>query len=204
MPPGQRCHQQHRRHRGAGAPYPPLSRTRFEMFADNNPLMSLVVAWAARVRTHRRPARPDDAVLDFERAMSDAMAGVLQGLGNGTRRPRRGAVLCRLWLSIAADTGGLGADVTWLSHRIERDLAREAAGAQMAAELERNVDRGRLIEAAIRALIDVRRLRAASMSAVFQRSRKSAQVFHPPKRVGYARFPGRYGPSSSNGGGVAI
>src|SRR5439155_19672571 len=47
------------------------NRLRFEMFADENPLMRPVADWADMVRGNRHPVSPDNPFLAFERTMSD-------------------------------------------------------------------------------------------------------------------------------------
>ena len=67
-----------------GAVHP--NRLRFEMFADENPLMRPVANWAEAVRENRRPVRPDNPFLAFERTMSESDRRRAQTLGRGARR----------------------------------------------------------------------------------------------------------------------
>ena len=57
------------------------NRLRFQMFADGNPLMQPVAAWAEQVRANRRPVGADNPFLAVERMMSDWIAGGLEAWG---------------------------------------------------------------------------------------------------------------------------
>ena len=86
------------------------NRLRFEMFADENPLMRPVADWAETVRDNRRPVSPDNPFLAFERMVSDMIASGLEMWGKArdaaTRRSSSIPTvlrLCRRW-SVCAPT----------------------------------------------------------------------------------------------------
>ena len=51
------------------------------MFADANPLMRPVAAWAETVRANRRPVSADNPFLAFEHMLSDMIASGLETWG---------------------------------------------------------------------------------------------------------------------------
>ncbi len=57
------------------------NRLRFQMFADENPLMRPVADWAETVRGNRRPISQDNPFLVFERIMSDTIGSSLEAWG---------------------------------------------------------------------------------------------------------------------------
>ena len=71
------------------------NRLRFQMFADDNPLMAPVAAWAEQVRANRRPVGADNPFLAVERMMSDWIAGGLEAWGKA-----RDSVVEEIFLNI--------------------------------------------------------------------------------------------------------
>src|SRR3954447_11060099 len=57
------------------------NRLRFQIFADGNPLITPVAAWAEQVRANRRPVGPDNPFLAVERMASDWIAAGLEAGG---------------------------------------------------------------------------------------------------------------------------
>ena len=126
------------------------NRLRFEMFSDR------IAAWAEMVRDNRRPVSGTNPLLAAEHMVSEWIAHGLKAWGelrDTTVEAIFWSTYASPWLQAAV---GLGADGTTASRRIERDLEREMAARQMAAHLEQHVDKGGLVEAAVRALIYIR------------------------------------------------
>jgi pimeloyl-ACP methyl ester carboxylesterase len=164
------------------------NRLRFEMFADRNPLMSPVAAWAEMVRNDRRPVSPDNPLLACEHMVSDWIAYGLKAGGEA----RDAMVEAIFWNTYASPwlqaMVGLGAENASVSRRIERDLARETTANRMAAHLEQHVDRGGLVEAAVRALIYIRLPEGKIDERGFAAIREISASLPAAKRVGFARF----------------
>jgi pimeloyl-ACP methyl ester carboxylesterase len=132
------------------------NRLRFEMFADKNPFMQSVAAWAEMVRGNRRPASPDNPFLAFEHVASDMITSGLEMWGKARDEATEAFFFNTYGSPILQAMVGLRADQTSGSRRIGRDVAREAAAKQAAVHLEQQIDQGGLIEAAVRGLIYVR------------------------------------------------
>jgi hypothetical protein len=83
------------------------NRLRFAMFADENPFMRPVADLAEAVRRDRRPVRPDNPFLAFERMLSD---NIISGLEMWAQPPRRFSStpmvlpFCRRWSGCARTT----------------------------------------------------------------------------------------------------
>jgi len=83
---------------------------------------------------------------------------------------------------------GLRADETSVSRRIGRDVAREAAAKESAVQLERRIDEGGLIEAAVRALIYVRLPEGKVDERGFAALKQISAELPAARRVGFVRF----------------
>jgi hypothetical protein len=164
------------------------NRLRFEMFADRNPLMSPVAAWAEMVRNDRRPVSPDNPLLACEHMVSEWIANGLKAWGD-TRDAMVEAIFWNTyaspWLQAMV---GLRAENASASHRIERDLARETNANRMMAHLEQHVERGGLVEAAVRALLYIRLPEGKIDERGFAAIREISASLPAAKRVGFARF----------------
>src|SRR5438309_4698529 len=164
------------------------NRLRFQMFADENPLMLPVAAWAEAVRAERRPVSPDNPFLAFERMVSGSIANGLEAWGKARDIMQEEIFLntyASPWLQAMV---GLRADGASPTRRVERDLAREAVAKETAAYLEQRIDQGGLLEAAVRALIYVRLPEGKVDERGFAALRQISEELAPAKRVGFARF----------------
>jgi hypothetical protein len=83
---------------------------------------------------------------------------------------------------------GLRADETSVSRHVARDIAREAAAKRAAAQLEERIDRGGLIEAAVRSLIYVRLPEGKVDERGFTALKQIGAELPAAKRIGLARF----------------
>lgn len=164
------------------------NRAQFRMFADSNPAMAPVKAWADWIRDNRRPVAVDNPFLGVEQSMSTVIVEVLKAWGKARDDLVEKfffATYAQPWLQALV---GLGADNVSTGHRIERDLSREAAAAQAAAHLEQLIDQGGLVEAATRALIYIRLPEGSVDERGFAVIKEIGAELPPAERIGYARF----------------
>src|ERR1700737_2696462 len=164
------------------------NRLRFEMFADENPLMRPVADWAETVRRDRRPVSAENPFLAFEHMMSDMIASGLEMWGNARDAATEAFFFNTYGSPIVQAMFGLRADNTSVTRRIGRDAAREAAAQQAAAHLEQQIDQGGLIEAAVRALIYVRLPEGKVDQRGFAALKQIRAERPAAKRIGLARF----------------
>ena len=132
------------------------NRLRFEMFADENPLMRPVADWAEKVRENRQLVSPDNPFLAFERMVSDMITGGLEMWGKARDTATEAFFFNTYGSPMLQAMVGLRGEGAAVGRRMARDLAREAYAKQVKAHLEQSVDHGGLIEAVVRALIYVR------------------------------------------------
>jgi hypothetical protein len=164
------------------------NRLRFRLFADDNPLMQPVRLTADWVRDNRRPAAPDNPLLMFERTLSGLIGDGLEAWGKA-RDIMQEALFFNIYGSpMVQAMVGLRADGASQRRGIERDLMREAIARQMAAQLERQIDEGGLIEAALRAAIYIRRPEGKIDERGFAALQEVGAALPAAKRVGLARL----------------
>jgi hypothetical protein len=158
------------------------------MFADENPLMMPVAAWAETVRAARRPVSPDNPFLASEQMVSDIIANGFETWGKA-----RDLIQEQIFLNTYASPFlqalvGLRADGSAPTRRAERDLAREAIARQAAAYLEQRIDQGGLLEAAVRALIYVRLPEGKVDERGYAALKQVSAELPSAKRIGFVRF----------------
>ena len=164
------------------------NRLRFEMFADENPLMQPVASWAEAVRGNRSPVSPDNPFLAYERMMSDMISSGLEMWGKARDVAAETFFFNAYGSPFLQAMVGLRADETATSRHIGRDVAREAAAKQAALDLEQRIDQGGLIEAAVRALIYVRLPEGKVDERGFAALKQISAELPAAKRVGLSRF----------------
>jgi pimeloyl-ACP methyl ester carboxylesterase len=164
------------------------NRLRFEMFADENPFMRPVANWAEKVRENRRPVSPENPFRACERMMSDMIASGLEMWGKARDAATEAFFFNTYGSPVLQAMVGMRADESPASQRIGRDLAREAAAKQAAAQLEQRIDQGSLIEAAVRALIYVRLPEGKVDERGFSALKQISAEFPAAKRVGFTKF----------------
>jgi hypothetical protein len=130
-------------------------RLRFAMFSDRNPLMPPIKALADSVRVARQPVAPDNPLLAVEKAMSSWVTTWLTTYGDARDALTEAMFLNTYGSPLLQAMVGLGPQVPSTRRRIEHDLVRDAAAAQLRSELEKRFEVGGAHEAAIRALIYV-------------------------------------------------
>jgi pimeloyl-ACP methyl ester carboxylesterase len=164
------------------------NRLRFQMFADENPLMMPVAAWAQTVRSGRRPVSSDNPFLAFERMISGMIGDGLEAWGKARDLMQEQIFLntyASPWLQALV---GLRADGSSPTRQVERDLAREAVAKQTEAYLEQRIEEGGLLEAAVRALIYVRLPEGKVDERGFAALKQIGAELPPAKRIGLVKF----------------
>ena len=164
------------------------NRARFQMFADQNPFLGPVAAWAEAVRADRRPTGADNPFLAYERMVSDWIAGGIEAWGKMRDAMQEAIFLNTYGSPLLQALVGLRADQPSARRRIERDLVREAVANRMATYLEQRIDAGGLVEAAVRALIYVRLPEGKADERIFAALVQVGSDLPPAKRLGLARF----------------
>jgi len=164
------------------------NRLRFEMFADENPLMRPVADWAEAVRGNRRPISQDNPFLAFERMMSEMITSGLEMWGKARDSATEAFFFNTYGSPIVQAMVGLRAADASVSHGIGRDVARETAVKEAAVHLEQAIDQGGLIEAAVRALIYVRLPEGKVDERGFAALKQISAELPAAKRVGFVRF----------------
>jgi pimeloyl-ACP methyl ester carboxylesterase len=133
------------------------NRLRFELFSDRNPFMKAIKPVAETVRANRKPVSADNPMLGMEKAASSWITTCLESWGEVRDSMTEAVFLNTYGSPFLQAMIGLGAPQDVSPRRIERDLARETAAAELRANLEHRFDEGGLEEAVLRALIYVRR-----------------------------------------------
>jgi hypothetical protein len=133
------------------------NRVRFAIFSDNNPLMRSIPQLAQSVREARAPVSPDNPLLALEQTMSSWISASWEAWGAA-----RDAMVETMFLGAYGSPRlqaslGLGLEGPAGGRRIERDLVREADEHRLRSQLETRFEEGGPLEAALRALIYVRR-----------------------------------------------
>jgi hypothetical protein len=164
------------------------NRLRFEMFADENPFMRPVADLAEKVRENRRPMSPDNPFLACERMVSDMIASGLEMWGKARDAATEAIFFNTYGSPMLQAMVGLRADQTSVSHHIGRDVAREIAAKQAAADLAQHIDQGGLIEAAVRTLIYVRLPEGKVDERGFAALKQISAELPAAKRIGIARL----------------
>ena len=164
------------------------NRLRFELFADQNPLMRPVASWAETVRENRRPVSPDNPFLAWQHTISEMIGDGLKLWGEARDAATEAFFFNTYGSPILQAMVGLRADGTSVSRRIARDVAREAAAAQAAAHLEECIDKGGLPEAVLRALIYIRLPEGKVDERGLAAMKQIGAELPPAERIGLERF----------------
>ena len=160
------------------------NRLRFGLFSDQNPFMKAVKPLTEAVRANRTPVSPDNPLLAMEKAASSWITTCLESWG-AMRDGMTEAFFLNAYGSplLQAMVGLGGPEET--PRRIERDLVREAAAAELPVEPRAEVRGGRArgsgaAGAHLRATAG-RRLRRAELSYA-QGHPRAAEVERPRSR----------------------
>ena len=164
------------------------NRLRFEMFADSNPFMRPVAEWAEAVRKDRRAVSADNPFVAVERAVSGMIAGGLEIWGKARDDAAEVLFFNTYTSPFLQAMVGLRAEDASARRRIGRDVAHEAAAKEAAVHLERRIDQGGLIEAAVRALIYIRLPEGKVDERGFAALKQISAELPAANRVGLVRF----------------
>jgi hypothetical protein len=164
------------------------NRMRFEMFADKNPLMQPFAAWADAIRADRRPVSAGNPLLAMERAASDWIVRCLDALTDARDAAVEGIFMATYDSALLQALVGLRADGAQTRRHAEREVAREAAVQRTRAELNERIEQGSVTEAALRALIYVRRPERTFDERSFTILKEINSGQPPSKRISLAKF----------------
>jgi Protein of unknown function (DUF3141) len=131
-------------------------RLRFGSLSDQSPLMLPIKPLAEAIRAHRMPMGKDNPFRAIEQAASSWITAWLRTWGDIRDSMTEAVFLSCYGSPLLQATVGLGGQGAAPLPRIERDLARESAMAELRSRLERRFETGDAAEAALRALIYVR------------------------------------------------
>ncbi len=163
------------------------NRLRFELFSDKNPFMSAVKPLAEQVRANRKPVGADNPLLAMEKQASSWITSSLESWGKIRDSMTEAFFLTTYGSPLLQAMVGLGAAGDQTPHRIERELAQEAAAAEMRLSLDHKFEEGGVEEAVLRALIYVRRAeggfdeRGYRMLKAIRETRKSNERLSLPQ-----------------------
>ncbi len=155
------------------------NRLRFELFSDRNPFMSAIKPMAQQVRANRKPVGADNPLLAAEKQASSWITASLENWGKMRDAMTETIFLTTYGSPFLQAMVGLGSPSDQATDRIEHDLVRETAQAELRARLEEKFEEGGVEEAVLRALIYVRRPeggfdeRGYRMLKVIRETRKS-------------------------------
>ncbi len=156
---------------------------RFEMMSSQNPFMWPVRAWADMIRDRRAPAVANNPFLANEHAFSEAMTSGLEAFGKMRDALTETMFLTVYGAPLLQAAVGLSDGKTPPRRREARDLAHEAATSNLHAALEKRVEHGGLIEAALRALIFVVRGERTVDERVFAALMQEREANRPDARI---------------------
>jgi hypothetical protein len=120
--------------------------------------------------------------------VSDMIAGGLEMWGKARDATMEACFFNTYGSPVLQAMVGLRADENSVSRHIGRDVAREAAVKEAAVNLEQRIDRGGLLEAAVRALIYVRLPEGKVDERGFAALKQISAELPAAKRVGLPRF----------------
>jgi hypothetical protein len=143
------------------------NRMRFAVFSDRNPFMAGVAVLAQAVKDDRRPAAPDNPLRVWEGMVSDWTVAALETFGH-TRDAMTEAVFLSVYgAPLVQALAGVRKDQAPVGRRIARDLDREAEEARAAETRAARFEKGGPAEAAVRALLYVRKAEGAADERAF-------------------------------------
>jgi hypothetical protein len=164
------------------------NRMRFEIFSDKNPLMQPLAASADLIRAHRQPVSAGNPLLAMEQAASDWIVRCLDAFTEVRDAAYEAIFIAAYdqpWLQALV---GLRADGAQTRRHVERELARESAIQRTRTELNDRIEQGSVIEAALRALIYVRRPERRIDGRGFTILREINSERPPAKRISLTVF----------------
>ncbi len=133
------------------------NRMRFAVFSDRNPFMAAVKPMAEAVRASRRSVSADNPWLQAQTSASTVITESLKRWGEIRDGMTELMFMSAYGSPLLQAMVGLGAPGDEGERRIDRALTREAAAAELKAGLDAKFEQGGLEEAALRAVIYVRK-----------------------------------------------
>jgi hypothetical protein len=150
--------------------------------------MQPVAAWADSIRAQRKPVSADNPLLAMQQAASDSIIKFLDACTATRDAVEEGIFMAtydQQWLQAFV---GLRADGAETRRHVERELTREAAIQRARAELNDRIERGSVIEAALRALIYIRGPKRRFDERSFTILKEINTERPPSQRISLAKF----------------
>jgi pimeloyl-ACP methyl ester carboxylesterase len=164
------------------------NRLRFGMFSDSNPFMPTIAAMADAVRANRMPVAASNPFLMAQQMASEWIVNSFEAWTKARDDLQEALFLNIYGYRPLQAAVGLGTEEGAKRRRIERDLLREANAARTAAELERRIDQGGPMEAAVRAILYVRMPGRSADERGFAAMKEIGSMLPAKDRVGFVRF----------------
>jgi Protein of unknown function (DUF3141) len=164
------------------------NRVRFETFSDKNPFMSPVGSWANSIRLNRQALSRENPFLQIEEAVSDWIVKCLDAFTDTRDAMVEGIFMATYGSPLLQVLVGLRADGAKTRRHVERELAREASVQRKRADLERRIEQGSPIEAALRALIYVRQPQQTFDERSFTILKEINSELRDGERISLAQF----------------
>jgi hypothetical protein len=143
------------------------NRMRFSAFSDRNPFMPAVARLAEQARVDRQPVSPDNPLLACERAASNWISSSLTAWGKARDAATEALFLGVYGARVTQAAVGLAGVNVQAETRSPRDPGRELAQDHARAALDARFEAGGAPEAAVRALLYVRRPERAADERAF-------------------------------------
>jgi hypothetical protein len=143
------------------------NRMRFSLFSDRNPFMPAVERLAEQARADRKLVSPDNPLLACERAASNWISSSLTAWGKARDAATEAMFLGVYGAPVVQAAVGLAGAETQAGTRMPRDAGRELAQDRARAALDGRFESGGPAEAAVRALLYVRRPEKAADERAF-------------------------------------
>jgi Protein of unknown function (DUF3141) len=128
-------------------------RLRYEIFSDKNLFLRQVGVLAEQVRANRRQVDADNPFFAMQEALSRQIIQALDTYRDVRDWFTETLFMTVYGLPLLQAMVGMRSDSARARPRIGREVIREAAAQKMAAEISARVERGGLVEAAVRALL---------------------------------------------------
>ena len=133
------------------------NRVRFAIFSDENPVMGMVAQTAERIRAERKETGADNMFSAAEKTMATSISGVLTAFGAARDAMTEQIFHATYGSPFLQAVTGLDPQGAGDERRPEREQVREQEKAKRRAELETKFEQGGAVEAALRAVIYIRR-----------------------------------------------
>jgi hypothetical protein len=164
------------------------NRLRFGIFSDKNPFMAPIADWANTVRANRHQIASDNPLLRTEQTVSDWIVKSLDAFTDARDAMVEGIFMSTYGSPLLQALVGLRADGAQSRRHVERELAREAAIERKQAELDKKIEQGSPVEAALRALIYIRQPQQTFDQRSFSILKQVNSELPEAERIGLAQF----------------